>query len=92
MFVQTIFKAFVFFPDEIEFNIVADLRKNASGGENLFHNGFKYTKYGKGVRTQHWRCSRSFGKGCRATATTMEINGVIMMKVLHADHTHQPEE
>lgn len=71
--------------------MVADIKKNKFGVEYLFHNGFKLTKYGKGVIRQPWRCHRSRGLKCPATVSTMKIDGVIKMKKLNADHTHEPE-
>lgn len=84
-------KSLLFISDSTEYNIVADIRKHCTGVEYLHHNGFKLTKYGKCMKTQPWRCQRSRSLKCPATVSTSEIDGVIMMKVLNASHTHQPE-
>lgn len=71
-----------------EYNIIADIRQNPFGRENLFHNNYKFNKNGKGVRRQVWQCTKHRTERCKASASTMEIGGVVMMKVLKAEHTH----
>lgn len=88
-----IIQNFLFFliSDATEYNIVADIRKDQKGVEYLYHDGFKLTKYGKCMKTQPWRCQRSRGLKCPATVSTIKIDDNVMMKVLNASHTHQPE-
>lgn len=35
-----------------EYDMVADIRKNARGNDSLFHDGFKFSKNGKGFIRQ----------------------------------------
>lgn len=78
--------------DGAGFDFIADVRKNAAGRENLYRNGFKYTKHGNGITRQHWQCTKTKSAySCRASASTMEIDGVIMVKELTSVHTHPSE-
>lgn len=78
------------FPDPSEYVIVADVRVNQKGGENLFYANNKYNKNGKlnGHGQQRWICTKVKSQKCRAAASTMEVNGETMMKILVAEHTH----
>lgn len=68
--------------DDYGYNIMADIRKNAKGIENLYHGGHKYYKYGD----QNWRCTKM--SKCKAKVRTAVINGVTMMKFLEPEHSH----
>lgn len=74
----------------MEYNITADVRDNGNGGQTLFHSGHKFNKHGKANAhgQQRWICTRVKSQKCRAAASTMNVNGVTMMKILMADHTH----
>lgn len=72
----------------IDYNIVADIRTNEKGRENLFYADYKFTRGNKGaLGHQRWPCTRNNAK-CRAAMSTLEIGGVTMMKVLFAEHSH----
>lgn len=70
---------------------MADIRSNVLGCEQLFHNNNIFNKHRKPVTAgqQRWRCQKE-SKKCRAAASTLNVNGVIMMKVLCGDHNHEP--
>lgn len=72
-----------------EFNIVADVRPNDFGGNNLYHNGHKFWKRYTGTHRSGWICSKN-KNDCKATVSTVINNGVCMMKILHAKHNHRP--
>lgn len=72
------------------YTIVADVRRNSSGRENLFYNGHKFNKNGRNVQSQLWQCTKHGAGHCKATASTMEIDGVVMMKVFNSMHSHAP--
>lgn len=74
-----------------DFNIIADIRQNASGRDNLFFDGYKFTKNGKGVNRQAWQCCKQSSEHCKSTVCTMHVNGVVMMKVPKTEHSHQPD-
>lgn len=75
-----------------EYNVVAEIRQNSFGRENLFHNNYKFNKNGKSVMKQLWLCTKHRSERCKASASTMEIDGVVMMKVLKAEHTHEADQ
>lgn len=79
-----------FSSDWSEFNIVADIRENGNGSENLFYDNNKFNKHNKTNKygQQRWECSKRKTKRCKAAAFTMEVNGIMMMKVLAHDHLH----
>lgn len=74
------------------YDVIAKIRKNAGGRENVIHNGHKFCKNGQGLEKQLWRCSKASSAKCKATVSTMKINDVIMLKVLKAEHTHEADE
>lgn len=74
-----------------EYNILADIRSNGIGSENLFYNNHKFNKHNKPNKygQQRWQCTtRVGGQRCRGAASTMEINRAVMMKILIAEHSH----
>lgn len=78
--------------DLSDYNIVADIRLNGEGKENLFHESFKFGKHNKkDCPLTRWTCTKHSKNKCRAVMSTAVINGVRMMKVIRAEHTHQPE-
>lgn len=78
--------------DLSDYNILADIRVNADGKQNLFHESFKFGKHSKKDWTlTRWTCTKHSKDKCRAVMSTTIIDGVCMMKVVRAEHTHQPE-
>lgn len=71
------------------FNQVADIRPNLNGKDNLYHDGYKFTKGHKGTHVQGWQCSKHSSEQCSAYTSTMNVNGIIMMKIVRANHNHQ---
>lgn len=69
---------------------MADIRSNGRGGENLFHTNVKFNKHStmNVSGQQRWQCTKSYKK-CRAACSTMKVNGIRMMKVLVAEHSHE---
>lgn len=84
------FFLFIFYADLSEYRIIADIRTNTSGRQNLFHDGFKYCRDGSGTTRQRWVCTSKGGKKCKSSVSTAEIDGVTMMKVFNGEHTHDP--
>lgn len=81
---------FVFHSDIADYNIVADIRPNEFGRQNLHYNGYKLYRHTNGASTKTWLCTKRTTDKCRASISTVEVDGVVMMKVFHADHTHEP--
>lgn len=75
-----------------DYNLVADIRKEANGTECLYHENFSFRKHGKSVQnsTQRWACSKRSSINCNATANTVDVDGVQMMKLMITEHCHQP--
>lgn len=73
-----------------EYNIIANIRFNEKGGENLFRNDNKFLKSNKPNQfgQQRWECTKKRSQKCSASASTMDINGVIMLKILVDEHSH----
>lgn len=65
---------------------VADIQQSQDGHRNLFFNGFKYFIKDESKTKTQWRCA---SQKCRASISTTNIDGVIMMKVLRSDHSHE---
>lgn len=74
--------------DLFGYNQPAEIRKSANGRENLYFNDQKFYKQGKANPKQRWACTKNQGAKCRAAISTIEIDGVTVMKVLCAEHTH----
>lgn len=74
-----------------DYNTLADIRKEANGIEHLYHENFHFRKNGKCTQnnTQRWACSKKDSISCKATASTVEVDGVQMMKLMTAEHCHQ---
>lgn len=91
-FIHFISFRFYFVPkhliDLADYSIVADIRESKNGIQILFYDGFKYYKNKNGKTTISWKCSKQYKK-CRASVSTTNINGVVMMKVLQAEHNHE---
>lgn len=81
-----------FYVDFSGYSIPADIRMNKDGRQNLFYNGFKYSRDGWGVTKQRWVCTCKNSKKCKSSISTVKIDGVAMIKVLIAEHTHEPIE
>lgn len=78
------------FSDTSNYDIVADIQTNVRGLENLFYADKKFTKVQKpsAMGKQRWQCSKVVSRKCRAAMSTMEVNGIMKMKVLVDKHTH----
>lgn len=68
-----------------------------TGRENLVYNGYKFCKAGgygnvKNHGRQRWRCTKESSEKCRASVMTnvINVNGRTMMKVMNAEHSHEP--
>lgn len=70
------------------YNIVADIRSNKSGRQNLHHANEKFYIHNVRQNTKQWYCTKRTAERCRAAISTIDVNGETMMKVLHADHSH----
>lgn len=79
------------FPDLSEYNIVADIRDSLKSlGQHLHYADEKFQKHSKpnADGKQRWQCTRAHSQKCRAAVRTMDVNGVTMMKILMAEHSH----
>lgn len=78
----------------MEYNIVADIRPNNKGGENLFYANHKFNKNNGTTQngSQRWACVKQGAQAikCRAAMSTMIRDGVKMMKTLITEHNHEP--
>lgn len=74
------------------YNIIADIRKNSFGRDNLHFNSFKFYKTKNGMKKQPWACTKNKSAKCKGTVSTTDVNGTIMMKILVGEHTHGPNE
>lgn len=71
----------------------ADVRTNEDGRQNLFYNGYKHYQPTKAQNVkQRWVCTSNKGQKCKGSVSTVEIDGITMMKVLNGVHTHEPVE
>lgn len=75
-----------------DYNVAADIRKEANGLERLYHESYQYRKNGRSAQnsTQRWACSKKDSLRCSATASTVDVDGVQMMKLMVTEHCHQP--
>lgn len=71
------------------YNQVADIRRNMNGKDSLYHDNYKYTKGHKGTQVQGWQCSKHSSEQCKAYNSTMDIDGITMMKIVRPNHNHQ---
>lgn len=77
--------------DSSEFNIFASIRVSDKNIENLFYDDYKFTKQSLSkAGTIFWQCSLDRSNKCKARVSTKMIDGVMMMKVFRAEHTHPP--
>lgn len=80
----------MFVVDTSGYNIFADIRTKANGKENLYIDDQKYIRHNQpnSHGQQRWACTKknNFNK-CRASAKTMEVNGVVMMNIMVAEHS-----
>lgn len=58
------------------------------GNEIFFYGEHKFTKHSKYLYKQRWQCTRRSTQLCSAAVSTIDVNGVTMMKVLAAEHSH----
>lgn len=77
--------------DTSEYNTVADIRTGAKGQPNLFIGDQKFMRHNTPNRQeqQRWKCTKEASQKCRAAVKTMMLNGIIMMKIVCAEHTHE---
>lgn len=68
--------------------VMADIRTNEFGRENLFFKGFKFYRQITGTNKVRWICMKHSSKRCKAAISTMVVNHIQMMKVLNAEHSH----
>lgn len=75
-----------------DFDIIADIRLSPRNARVLHHNGFKFSKVKSSSWTEFWVCQKRYVKSCKckATVTTKNINGTIMMKLNESEHNHEP--
>lgn len=73
-----------------EYAIIADIRTNEFGRENLYHNGQKFYKHDNGKTKSRWCCVKRVSDKCQSTVATISVNGTMMMKIAKANHTHEP--
>lgn len=73
-----------------DFDIVADVRKDADGRENLYHQNQKFCRHSKASTSvsSRWVCTKNRSERCRAIIKTADVDGVTMMCVVRAEHTH----
>lgn len=70
---------------------IADIRVNDKGNDTLYHDGFKFYKKKINQNSIRWVCTKNQSKKCKTTATTMDIDGTIMMKLNGIEHSHDAE-
>lgn len=81
---------FEYFPDLSAYDTAADIRINAKGHENLYFANNKFNKHGKQnvYGQQRWQCTKQASQKCMAAVRTMEVDGIVRMKILVAEHVH----
>lgn len=79
---------FDFTVDTSGYDIIADIRVNDQGNDTLYHNGYKFCKNKINQHSINWICNKRKSQKCKMTASTTEINGIIMMKVNGFIHSH----
>lgn len=70
---------------------MADVQDNHNGsGQHLYYGNEKFQKHGKlsANGMQRWQCTKAHSQKCRAAMSTVEVNGVTMMKILANEHSH----
>lgn len=68
--------------------MIADMRMNHLGVVNLFSNGNEFYEFGSLDGEHLWLCPKFDSDKCQAAISTINVNGVTMMKVLTAEHSH----
>lgn len=58
---------------------------------NLHHIGYKFAKVLSKGKLDSWTCMKRQTKNCKASACTKDVNGVVMMKLRTAEHSHEPD-
>lgn len=79
-----------FYADLSHYQNIADIRMNKYGRQNLFYSGFKHCRKDSGITNTRWVCTYKKSKKCKGLISTVEIDGVAMMKVVNGEHTHEP--
>lgn len=76
--------------DLTDFKIVADIRKDAEGRENVYHENQKFCQHDKTstAAIKRWVCTLNRSAKCRAIIKTANVDGVTMMQIVRAEHTH----
>lgn len=76
--------------DFADFNIVADIQKERDGRENVYHANRKFCQHSKASNSvfKRWVCTKNRSESCRAIIKTVDVDGVTMMKIVRAEHTH----
>lgn len=72
------------------YDIVADIRVNDKGKMDLHYGGFKFYKQQTNQNTIRWVCTKHASQNCKTTASTKDIDGIIMMKLNGIEHSHDP--
>lgn len=68
--------------------MIVQIRTNNKGQENPFIDDRKFNRQPNAQGKQRWQCCFQQQTRCRAAASTMEVNGIVMMKILCAEHSH----
>lgn len=69
---------------------MADISVNDKGKDVLYHDGFKFRKTKTNQNSINWVCCKRDSQKCKTMATTMNINGIVMMKLNGIEHCHEP--
>lgn len=89
----TFYLCFYLHLDMSGFDTVADIRLSARNAVILHLNGFKFKKNRTNALITSWSCNKRTAKAnCKASAQTIDVNGVTMAKMFVTEHTHEPEE
>lgn len=72
-------------------NKIADIRMNNLGAVSLFFDGNEFYQFGSLDGEYLWLCPQFESDKCQAAISTINVNGVPMMKVLTSEHSHAPK-
>lgn len=78
----------LFLKDPVDHTIRADVRTNARKANHLYYDGHEFSVNRIGVRKKLWQCSKKMSKRCQAWISTVNLNGVTVMKVIKAEYSH----